>query len=542
MKTSFAAALAFAAAVVLGWPEPSAAYDFFYDQNCAQCHGPTRTCSGCHAHGAHGLANKQDMNVVATANKASFTAGEEVVVTVTAGYRCGWVRMLLLDGQMATLAESSGAGGLGNGADSCTPGGITLRAPAPSAPGRYTWYAAWYGNTYDLDDRTTGAVAAFGQNFRSGPGVNHGRELVPLTVTVAAGGAPAAALAPTSLAFPRVKVGATAPLSARIQNTGTAVLKVTGVTRCDDAAAAPFSWSLATPLSIAPGGEATLPVTYQPTAAASSTSCLRLATNDPANPALQLGVTGAADPASPGVPGVALSASTLSFGTGVLAGTYATRTFDVQSVGTANLDVTGIAPCDGTTAGMFTFTSPLPGTIAPAEARTVTVSYTPTAAGTHSGCLTVATSAGPIDVRLSGAATMPAVTCTSCHGGTANATGAPPTDTHGETAASRRGVGAHTAHLNTQMSPTTARQSADCTACHQAVPSFTSPLHRDGSTDVPFGGVAKGGGLNPSWNPQTPTCGTVYCHGATLADGTNTAPTWTSVGVGEAACGRCHGV
>ncbi|MFL5270464.1 MAG: hypothetical protein ACJ79E_00115, partial [Anaeromyxobacteraceae bacterium] len=135
MKTRFAVALAFIAAVALGWPERSAAYDFFYDQNCAQCHGPTRTCSGCHAHGAHGLANKQDVNVAATPNKTSFTPGEEVVVTVTGGYRCGWVRTLLLDGQQATLAQSSGAGGLGSGPDSCTTGGITLRAPAPAQPG-----------------------------------------------------------------------------------------------------------------------------------------------------------------------------------------------------------------------------------------------------------------------------------------------------------------------------------------------------------------------------------------------------------------------
>ncbi|MFL5270462.1 MAG: CxxxxCH/CxxCH domain c-type cytochrome, partial [Anaeromyxobacteraceae bacterium] len=372
--------------------------------------------------------------------------------------------------------------------------------------------------------------------------MNHGRELVPLTINVLAGGAPAGTLSATSLAFPRVKVGATTALTARLQNGGNAVLKVTGITRCDDASAAPFTWSPAAPLSIAPGGEATLSITYQPTVAASSTSCLRLGTNDPANPSIQLGVTGAADPAPAGVPGVALSGSSLSFGTGVLAGTYVKKTFDVQSSGAANLDVSGLAPCAGTAAGMFGFSSPLPGTIAPGEARTVTVSYTPTAAGSHAGCLTVTTSAGAIDVQLTGSAIMPAVTCTSCHGGKENASGAPPSDTSGESAVTRRGVGAHSAHLNTQLSPSTARQAADCTACHQAVPSFTSPLHRDGSTDVPFGGVAKAGGAAPSWNPQAPSCGTVYCHGATMPGGTNTAPGWTHVGAGEAACGKCHGV
>ena len=112
MRTAIALMIALGAALVAGWPTEATAYDYFYDQSCAQCHGPTRTCSGCHAHGVHGLSNKQDFNVAAKANKTIYVPGEDVVVTVTGGYRCGWVRMLLLDNQMAEVASSSGPGGL----------------------------------------------------------------------------------------------------------------------------------------------------------------------------------------------------------------------------------------------------------------------------------------------------------------------------------------------------------------------------------------------------------------------------------------------
>src|SRR5690349_25175573 len=98
MRTGFAILVVIGALAAAVWPQQAEAYDYFYDQSCAQCHGPTRTCAGCHAHGTHGIANKQDFNVTARASKSVYAAGEDVVVSVTGGYRCGWVRMSLLDG------------------------------------------------------------------------------------------------------------------------------------------------------------------------------------------------------------------------------------------------------------------------------------------------------------------------------------------------------------------------------------------------------------------------------------------------------------
>jgi predicted CxxxxCH...CXXCH cytochrome family protein len=59
---------------------------------------------------------------------------------------------------------------------------------------------------------------------------------------------------------------------------------------------------------------------------------------------------------------------------------------------------------------------------------------------------------------------------------------------------------------------------------------------------VTFGALATAGLAAPVWDREALTCSATYCHGATLdAGGTNTAPVWTVVDEGQAACGTCHG-
>jgi predicted CxxxxCH...CXXCH cytochrome family protein len=127
--------------------------------------------------------------------------------------------------------------------------------------------------------------------------------------------------------------------------------------------------------------------------------------------------------------------------------------------------------------------------------------------------------------------------CTFCHG-TKLATyvdadlpkAAPPRGTNGETAATAPAVGAHQKHL----AGGAIGNAIACAECH-AVPTDLS--HLDGSATVTFGAAAKRGGAAASWGGTT--CAT-YCHGATLAGGTNKTPSWTG-GAAEAACGTCHG-
>jgi predicted CxxxxCH...CXXCH cytochrome family protein len=57
---------------------------------------------------------------------------------------------------------------------------------------------------------------------------------------------------------------------------------------------------------------------------------------------------------------------------------------------------------------------------------------------------------------------------------------------------------------------------------------------------VSFGTLARTGGLNPSYSASTRACTNTYCHGASLAGGSNKAPQWGQAGYNQG-CGTCHG-
>ncbi|MEO7729859.1 MAG: CxxxxCH/CxxCH domain-containing protein [Kofleriaceae bacterium] len=128
--------------------------------------------------------------------------------------------------------------------------------------------------------------------------------------------------------------------------------------------------------------------------------------------------------------------------------------------------------------------------------------------------------------------------CNSCHGGANNA---PPKDTAGNTATTARGVGAHQRHL----SPTSPiGKAVVCLDCHRVPATVSSLGHIDTPlpAEVSFSGRA---GSAPSWNGAQ--CTNVYCHGATLTDGstgaggTATSPLWQRVDGSQQQCTSCHG-
>jgi predicted CxxxxCH...CXXCH cytochrome family protein len=129
--------------------------------------------------------------------------------------------------------------------------------------------------------------------------------------------------------------------------------------------------------------------------------------------------------------------------------------------------------------------------------------------------------------------------CTFCHGALRTSydpsnlsSAAPPRGSAGETATTQVAVGAHARHLSGgAIGPAVA-----CTDCH-VVP--TDLAHVGAGPTVTFGAGATRGNASPSWNGAG--CAATYCHGGTLAGGTNTVPTWTK-GSGETTCGSCHGL
>ena len=104
--------------------------------------------------------------------------------------------------------------------------------------------------------------------------------------------------------------------------------------------------------------------------------------------------------------------------------------------------------------------------------------------------------------------------CGACHG-----TGDDPWPT----------TGAHAAHRSPSASVAIA-----CDTCHD-LPKGKHPT--GGGPTVRLFGLATAGARNPTWDPQTKTCGATYCHdgsGATLG-----APKWSD-GKTASACGGCH--
>jgi predicted CxxxxCH...CXXCH cytochrome family protein len=124
--------------------------------------------------------------------------------------------------------------------------------------------------------------------------------------------------------------------------------------------------------------------------------------------------------------------------------------------------------------------------------------------------------------------------CTSCHGSPQSI--APPVDTQGRSDPTNRTVGAHQSHLG----PNAIGREVRCTDCHVLPAAIDEPGHIDPApAELTWGPVARADGVAPSMDGDT--C-SVYCHGASLEDGTNPEPDWTRVGQGEAACGTCHGL
>jgi len=158
---------------------------------------------------------------------------------------------------------------------------------------------------------------------------------------------------------------------------------------------------------------------------------------------------------------------------------------------------------------------------------------------------------GIVDVaggrHIDGVLQIGAKACTQCHG---DASRTPP-----EIAPAPPGNGprwsaptfldgAHTAHLR---QTTLAATAVACSECHP--PHLSMAGHPVGTATNPapaqmsWGPLASAAGSVPTLlrGGGPPTCSTTYCHGASLAGGTNTAPAWNG-GQAAAACGTCHGL
>jgi len=179
-------------------------------------------------------------------------------------------------------------------------------------------------------------------------------------------------------------------------------------------------------------------------------------------------------------------------------------------------------------------------------------------------CHTGYTSTVPnLTLHINGSKDAPAISCTACHGDAnrvanpaitvdaASFKAAPPWDAHGNTAGANgigttRYVGAHLSHVNPGIAQTASlkplKNGMVCTECHTTEPSGTDTTHADGTTPIPFGTIAKTGGVTPTWNAAALTCSSTYCHGNFPTYGnTSNLPSWTTQTANTQQCGVCHG-
>lgn len=213
---------------------------------------------------------------------------------------------------------------------------------------------------------------------------NAGSATVSASGTGTSEAIPAIALVPNPLAFGTVTIGDTSTLTTQIQNSGTADLVVSSISACGLTTQFGFT-PLTLPLTIPPAGNAALSVSYTPATVGAVTDCITLASNDPAMPTATLNLTGTGAPAA--TPVIAVSPNPLTFNT-VTIGDASTLTATIRNTGTADLVVSNIALCAGTTAE-FSFVQIAPVTIIPGGSADLSVTYAPTNVGADSGCLDI---------------------------------------------------------------------------------------------------------------------------------------------------------
>ncbi len=221
----------------------------------------------------------------------------------------------------------------------------------------------------------------------------------PQTVTLAGTGttAPAVSFSPTGLSFGNQPLTTTSAAQVvTLTNTGSAALTITTV-----AASGDFSQTNTCGASVAPAGTCAISVTFAPAATGSRAGTVSVTDNASGSPhTVALAGTGTA-------PAVSFAPTSLTFGNQALNTASAAQVVTLTNTGSAALTITTIAA-----SGDFSQTNTCGASVAAAGTCTISVTFTPTAAGSRTGAVSVTDNAGgsPQTVALTGTGiTAPAV-------------------------------------------------------------------------------------------------------------------------------------
>jgi hypothetical protein len=210
---------------------------------------------------------------------------------------------------------------------------------------------------------------------------------------------PGATLNPSSVDFGNQNINtssATRPVT--LTNSGTAPLSI-GSIGLSGGSASDFSQTNNCPSSLSPNLSCTINVGYKPAALGADSASLAVTTSAAGSPqTVALSGTGV-NPA----PGISLSSTSVSFSDQQVSTTSAARSVTLTNSGTAALTISGIT-VGGSNASNFAQTNTCGSSLAANASCTINVTFTPSAAGSRTASISIATNAvgSPHNIALSG--------------------------------------------------------------------------------------------------------------------------------------------
>src|SRR5262245_39925626 len=218
--------------------------------------------------------------------------------------------------------------------------------------------------------------------------------------------APIASLSPTSLSFAARTVGTTSPAqNVTLTNTGSVAMTI-GSIGVVGANAGDFAQTNGCPGTLAAGASCTISVMFTPAAAGARTASVSISDNAAGSPhTVALSGTGVA-----AAPAVSLSPASLGFGQQPVGTSCAAHSLTLTNSGTGAMTIGSIG-VTGANAGDYAQTNTCPGTLAVGASCTISVTFTPSAAGSRTASVSISDNAvgSPHTVPLSGTGTTPAV-------------------------------------------------------------------------------------------------------------------------------------
>jgi hypothetical protein len=215
------------------------------------------------------------------------------------------------------------------------------------------------------------------------------------TLTVNAATAPGIQISSSAINFGNGVVGSNSTQALIITNIGTATLVISQITETGSVFFSDAGFSL--PLNVNAGQQTTITVSFQPTAVGTASGSISIVSNAPTSPTpVALTGTGIAAILTLGI-----SPTTLNFGNVTTGTSSATQNVTIANTGNSKVSISQI---NLSGAGYSMTGGSAPVSLSPAQNLTLTNQFSPTAAGTVNGSISIISNASgsPAAVSLSG--------------------------------------------------------------------------------------------------------------------------------------------